>query len=204
MFLEILIIISLLVSCKPLSISMNSGQFKSLKILIHGTKNAYTTVRTFDVVLYKLDSPIISMHPRYLTPINQTKSLAVYSEDEDLIPLCNFEKGSNEYFTDKFRPNLNPDALSRDKRILRVVSSDRRGTDCFIVDEYIDDDVHVPVRDKNDVSTPPLSIDDHQEGFNYFNELELEIENLESALKGFKSKFSELKSKYTLIPKSES
>ena len=79
------------------------------------------------------------------TPIGEaTLGLAVFL-DNAMAPLCNRELGSTEFYRDQTQPPLNAIELKENSRILRIVSSDRRGADCFIIDEYISSDVHIPV-----------------------------------------------------------
>ena len=73
-----------------------------------------------------------------------TLGLAVFLDDE-MTPLCNREPGSTEFYRDQTQMPLDAVELKESGRILRIVSSDRRGSDCFIIDEYISSDVHIPV-----------------------------------------------------------
>lgn len=106
------------------------------KLLIQGTKNAYTSVRNNDVLLYKLPYPIQG----------SPNALGVFkSEASELIPLCNRELGSNEFHIDQTQLVLDASELKAQNKLLRIVSSDRRGDACFVIDEYIDSDVHIPL-----------------------------------------------------------
>jgi len=127
----------LLLSGRVVSPTSTLRLYGELRILIHGTKNAYTTLRPYDLVMYELPRAIGSC----------TRALGVYSsEDSKVFPLCNHVEGSSEFFHDQLQSPLSAEELKSQGRLLRVVSSDRRGTDCFLVEEYLDSDVYIPVR----------------------------------------------------------
>jgi enamine deaminase RidA (YjgF/YER057c/UK114 family) len=106
-----------------------------LRIQIHGTKNAHTTLRNHDVVLYKLDPPVEEC----------VRGIGVYQADQTILPLYCRSEGSNLFSADYDHP-LSATALNEQKRLLRVVSSDRSGCN-FIIEEYLDNDIYAPLLD---------------------------------------------------------
>ena len=116
----------------------------SLRIKIQGTTNAYTTLRGLDVVLYGL-SPEIE---------GKSRALGYFKGDtREIVPLCNRDAGSSEFFRDQTQAPLSADKLKENDSLLRVVSSDRRSRDeCFIIEEYLDSDIHIPVVAEGQVS----------------------------------------------------
>ena len=118
-----------------------------MQIRIHGTKNAYTTLRPYDCVLYLMDNKIDE----------KDRSLGVYTSSNEIVPLCSHEEFSTDFHIDKFQQPYSATKLNSEARILRVVSADRRGSDCFIVEEYLDTDVFIPLRDPNVNPPPPPS-----------------------------------------------
>ncbi len=67
---------------------MSSSPSREIKILIQGTKNAYTTIRKNDVILYKLDNTIQDTNDN-----KQSKGLGVFLDNDVLFPLCNYHSG---------------------------------------------------------------------------------------------------------------
>lgn len=111
--------------------SSSSSSSSEFRLLIQGTKNAYTTIRTNDVLLY-INS-------------NGNSGLGVYKESK-ILPLCNYDKGSSSFYIDFAVPAADVNELKASSKLLRVVSSDRKGQDCFIIEEYISSDVEIPIR----------------------------------------------------------
>ena len=62
---------------------------REIKILIQGTKNAYTTIRKNDIILYKLDPTECNNNDNK----QQSKGLGVLLDDDVLFPLCNYHSG---------------------------------------------------------------------------------------------------------------
>ena len=126
----------------------NAGLFAEMRILIHGTLNAWTTLRPYDLILYELEIKVKG----------KERGIGVYTPDRDILPLCNYIKGSTEFYVDALQDAYSAETLQSENRLLRVVSADRRGTDCFIVEEYLDADILIPIRDPQDFSPPsPIS-----------------------------------------------
>ena len=125
--------------------------FAEMQILIHGTKNAWTTIRPYDLVLYRLEMKVKG----------KERGLGVYTPERDILPLCNHEKGSTEFFIDPLQEAYSAETLKRENRLLRIVSADRRGTNCFVVEEYLDSDILIPIRDpqgsQSEVAPPVTS-----------------------------------------------
>jgi 2-iminobutanoate/2-iminopropanoate deaminase len=115
----------------------STALFGEMRILIHGTKNAWTTLRPYDLVLYELEIKVKG----------KERGLGVYTPDREVLPLCNYEKGSTEFYIDTFQEAYSAETLKSENRLLRIVSADRRGTDCFVVEEYLDTDILIAVRD---------------------------------------------------------
>lgn len=130
----------------------NLSLFGELRLRIQGTKNAYTTVRPNDVILYKLNTPPSSS----FEDSKKMKALGVF-DGVSIVPLYARVEGSAEFYLDATShcSKISSDLLQKADRLLRVVSSDRRGEDCFIIDEYISDDVYIPIREPS--TSPPLS-----------------------------------------------
>ena len=61
-----------------------------LRLLIHGTKNAYTTIQSGDIVIYELESP------NTITGAN--KGLGLFTDDSMILPLCIRNKMADEFF----------------------------------------------------------------------------------------------------------
>ena len=110
--------------------------YGEMRILIHGTTNAYTTLRPYDLILYELEIKVKG----------KDRGIGVYTPENDILPLCNYEKGSTEFYIDKLQDAYCAETLKRENRLLRIVSADRRGTECFTVEEYLDTDIFIPVR----------------------------------------------------------
>ena len=117
--------------------TFSTSLFAEMQILIHGTKNAWTTIRPYDLVLYKLEMKVKG----------KERGLGVYTPERDILPLCNHEKGSTEFFIDSLQEAYSAETLKSENRLLRIVSADRRGTNCFVVEEYLDSDILIPIRD---------------------------------------------------------
>eukprot|EP01041_Mallomonas_annulata_P005429 gene5429-10884_t len=107
-----------------------------IRILIQGTKNAYTTIRPYDVILYGIET----------NADGQSSRLGVLTTDSLIRPLCSF--GEDDLYIDESESPLSVNMLKDQGKLLRVVSSDRRGTNCFIIEEYINDDVMIPIKSK--------------------------------------------------------
>ncbi len=108
-----------------------------MRILIQGTKNAYTTVMNNDVVLFTLEKSVNK---------KQTKALGVFtSTDQAITPLCNYEEGSASFYRDVTQTGLSATELEKNGQILRILSSDRLG-DRFTIDEFLDSDIYIPVQ----------------------------------------------------------
>ena len=105
-----------------------------MKLLIHGTKNAYTTLRTNDLIRYSLDLEVEGCSQR----------LGVY--DGNLIhPLCaKLESDPSIMVIDPVEEALPAETLKKTGRLLNIVSSDRRGAN-YLVEEFIDSSVYIPL-----------------------------------------------------------
>lgn len=110
-----------------------------MQILIHGTRNAFTTLRNYDVVFYKV-------------PGTDEVRLGVYSNDGSIRPLCSYSENSNQFHIDVFEDALSALNLKNENRILRIVSSDRRGESSFTIDEYLGSDVVIPIRSESEIN----------------------------------------------------
>jgi 2-iminobutanoate/2-iminopropanoate deaminase len=111
--------------------------YAEMSILIQGTKNAYTTLRPYDVVLYKLNAP---------TDDGKDRALGAFTAKSEILPLYNKVEGDSEFYIDPAQAKMSAEKLKSENRLLRVVSSDRRGQDCFIIEEYLGSDIWIPVR----------------------------------------------------------
>lgn len=104
-----------------------------LRLLIHGTKNAYTTVRKNDMILYKLDSEVDGC----------IMGLGIF-DGKDVRSVCMDKDDSSKFLVDRSRDALNAEDMKANGRLLRIVSSDKTG-DCYRIDEYLDNNVYIPV-----------------------------------------------------------
>lgn len=131
----------------------STALFGEMRILIHGTKNAWTTLRPYDLVLYELEIKVKG----------KERGLGVYTPDREVLPLCNYEKGSTEFYVDTFQEAYSAETLKSENRLLRIVSADRRGTGCFVVEEYLDNDILIAVRDPQSSSADQSSSSESKE-----------------------------------------
>jgi 2-iminobutanoate/2-iminopropanoate deaminase len=106
-----------------------------LRLLIQGTKNAYTTARAGDVLSYLLEG---NVHGK------KNIRLGALTENGQIAPLCNRIEGGAEFYYDHTSPTLSAEKLKEENRLCRVISSDRRNN-AFIIDEYLDDSYVIPV-----------------------------------------------------------
>lgn len=114
-----------------------------MQILIHGTRNAFTTLRNYDVVFFKAQSPNSDF------PDGEIR-LGVYTNDGNIRPLCSYNENSNQFHIDPYENALTAMQLKNENRILRIVSSDRKGESTFTIDEYLGSDVVIPLRNKDE------------------------------------------------------
>lgn len=156
-----------------------TGIFAEMRILIHGTKNAWTTLRPYDLVLYELEIKVKG----------KERGLGVYTPSHDILPLCNYVKGSTEFHVDVLQDAYSAETLKNENRLLRVVSADRRGTNCFIVEEYLDTDILILVRDPQEsvLDTPPPSISIEPKKKQHDDEID-EVQNTEQTIERVASK----------------
>ena len=56
---------------------------------IQGTKNAYTSLRSNDIIIYQLENTI-KQPPKF---VEQDKSLGVFTSEKTILPLCNRIEG---------------------------------------------------------------------------------------------------------------
>jgi len=165
--------------------------YAELRILIHGTKNAYTTLRNHDVIIYQLTKSIEG----------RTRALGVYKSDNTVMPLCNEYLGSSEFYEDVTSTPLLAERLKEDRRILRIISSDRRGNS-YSIEEYIDNDVYIPIKgatssSTSNVSDLPVNEESIEDVEQRIAELELKLAELK--LKALQSKLAENGEKVTLV-----
>lgn len=104
------------------------------RLLIQGTKNAYTTVRSGDILSYRLDQ----------AESERSIRLGVFGSDGNLYPLCNQVKLGSEFFIDYTVEPLSIEKLKNDGKLLRVISSEKR-SDSYVIEEYLDDSILIPV-----------------------------------------------------------
>ena len=129
------ILLLLLLLSKP-------ANFVAMKILISGTKNAYTTLRPQDIVYFKL--------PQQSDGTVKALGLFTVEGGRNVVkPLCKIDEEDEEYYVDQSQESLSADSLNKQGSILRIVSADRKGRDAFIIEEYVDDDVSIPIRPSN-------------------------------------------------------
>ena len=100
-----------------------------LRLLIQGTKNAYTTLLPWDVVLYIQ---------------NQQKTVGFLTINNTIQQLGVLEKDDAEYLPDLNTPPQPAQKLIDAKQLLRIISADR-SKGIFTIDEYLGDDVYIPI-----------------------------------------------------------
>ena len=107
-----------------------------MKILIHGTKNAYTTLRPNDLIQYKIE-------------IGEEvegcgKRIGLF--DGSLIhPMCGkLESDESVLVADPSAESMKAENLRQKGLLMNIVSSSRRGNS-YHVEEYIDDSVYIPL-----------------------------------------------------------
>jgi 2-iminobutanoate/2-iminopropanoate deaminase len=105
-------------------------------------------LRPYDLILYELEIKVKG----------KERGLGVYTPDRDILPLCNYVKGSTEFFVDYLQDSYSADTLRNENRLLRIVSADRCGTECFVVEEYLDSDILIPVRNPPEIAQLSTSI----------------------------------------------
>jgi len=116
-----------------------------------------------------------------------------------VIPLCNEYLGSSEFYEDIGSKPMLAERLKEDRRILRIISSDRRGNS-YTIEEYIDDDVHIPIKgatssaNLSDLPIDESSIEDVEQRI-----AELELKLAELKLKALQSKQTEDVQKAALV-----
>ena len=108
-----------------------------MQLLIQGTKNAYTTVRANDLIVYELDFPDNEDSPL---------GIGLYTNEGELLPMCCRDKFREEFFVDHTRRPLDAGELKNRGKLLRMVSSDRNPTKgCFTISEWIDSSYSIPI-----------------------------------------------------------
>ena len=111
-----------------------------LRLLIQGTKNAYTTVRSGDVLYYKYEDDTIE----------KDRALGLFTDVGTILPLCNrMGESLDDFYVDTYQEPLSAKKLIEEGKLQRIVSSDKRG-EKYVIEEYIDTDVYIPVRDPNE------------------------------------------------------
>lgn len=122
-----------------------------MKILIHGTKNAYTTLRPYDLIQYKLEKgdEIEGCSKR----IGLFDGLLIH-------PMCGkLESDSSVMVADPSVEPTRAEVLKQKGLLMNIVSSSRRGNS-YLVEEYIDDSVYIPLlTDIIDSTTSPCDDD---------------------------------------------
>ena len=115
-----------------------------MQLLIQGTKNAYTTIRKNDLVVYELLDPESDDAPY---------GIGLYTGDGQLFPMCCRDKFRNELYVDHIRPAESSEQLKEQGRLLRMVSSDRvSAKQCFTISEWIDSTYSVPIVQPDELS----------------------------------------------------
>ena len=113
-----------------------------MRLLIHGTKNAYTTIRSGDVVIYELEEPTLNR--------GCTKRIGLYNNDGDVEPLCIRDKMADMFFIDHTHKPVSAQLLKNQGRLIRMVTATRtrskntgkdenEGEIAYLIDEWIDE-----------------------------------------------------------------
>ena len=119
----------------------NNVPLSSMRIKIHGTKNAFTTIRSNDIVLYQLENQIDGLD----------KSIGLYKSGL-IYPLLAKDAKREIFLLDSTQEPLDAEVMGRKNRILRMISSDTfsgLGIEAYKVDEYIDDSVYIKLYNEN-------------------------------------------------------
>lgn len=143
--------------CSPHS-KMKTGTLSStslyaeMRILIYGSKNAYTTIRPDDLVLYSI-TPVEADSGRL-----QTRALGLYTAKKEVLPLYVLSDSDKTLFTefhvDTAAKPLPAKELQEKGQLLRIVSADKHKGK-YRVTEFLDEQVFIDVRDE--VATVPSS-----------------------------------------------
>lgn len=114
---------------------------EAIQVKIYGTKNAYTTLRPYDVVLYKMDEEIDG----------KETALGLYlgGPQEEMRLLCCDEDGGTKFHVDHNYEALNAQALQNNGQILRVITADRvrDSTSSVMIEEWLSGDIFIPIGD---------------------------------------------------------
>lgn len=114
---------------------------EAIQVKIYGTKNAYTTLRQYDVVLYKMDQSIDE----------KETALGLYlgGAEEEMRLLCCDEVGGVKFHVDQNYEAINAQALQNEGQILRVITADRvrDSTSSVIIEEWLSGDIFIPIGD---------------------------------------------------------
>jgi hypothetical protein len=106
----------------------------NLTLCVTGTKNAYTTLRSGDVITYKLDEPIDGKSVRLGT---------LSGDGKDILPLCNIVEQGVDFVLDPNSSPISAEKLRKEGKLLRIISSDRKG-DGYVIEEYLDEEIYIP------------------------------------------------------------
>lgn len=116
-------------------------RLEAIQVKIYGTKNAYTTLRPYDVVLYKMDEEID----------DKETALGLYlgGTEEEMRLLCCEEDAGIKFNIDENYEPLNAQALQSNGQILRVITADRvrDSTSSVIIEEWLSGDIFIPIGD---------------------------------------------------------
>lgn len=131
----------------------------AIQVKIYGTKNAYTSLRPYDVVLYKMDKEID----------DKETALGLYlgGTEEEMRLLCCEEAAGIKFNIDENYEPLNAQALQSNGQILRVITADRvrDSTSSVIIEEWLSGDIFIPIGDGKTLIKPraKLNIDNLDE-----------------------------------------
>ena len=113
----------------------------AIQVKIYGTKNAYTSLRPYDVVLYKMDEEID----------DKETALGLYlgGTEEKMRLLCCEEAAGIKFNIDENYEPMNAQALQSNGQILRVITADRvrDSTSSVIIEEWLSGDIFIPIGD---------------------------------------------------------
>jgi hypothetical protein len=108
-------------SCNLAPTSSSRLYMAEVRILIQGTKNAYTTIRAGDVVYYKIEAKDVNKE--------KVRALGVLTPTKMVAPLCVREDGDEEFYIDVTQKPLSVEAMIKNGSLLRIVSADKV---CFL------------------------------------------------------------------------
>ena len=119
--------------------SRTPSSLHALQVKIYGTKNAYTTLRPYDAVLFKMDEE----------RDGKDTAIALYlgGKEEEMRLLCCREDGGIKFQIDENYAPMNAQVLKNNGQIMRVVTAGRVRDDpsSVTIEEWLSSDIFIPI-----------------------------------------------------------